>query len=71
GSSSEHSIRFLLTNRTIPAEIREAVFRPFAGVQKFSNGLALPTALKAVHAHGGELTLNSEPGVGTWFELAI
>jgi two-component system, NtrC family, sensor histidine kinase PilS len=65
------AIRFLLANQTIPPGIKDAVFEPFSGVQKSSNGLALPTAMRAMHAHGGQLTLDTEPGVGTWFELAI
>ncbi|MDD5087189.1 MAG: histidine kinase dimerization/phospho-acceptor domain-containing protein [bacterium] len=65
------SVRFLLTKKELAADICEAVFRPFSGVQRLPNAFALPTALRAVHAHGGELTLHTEPGTGTWFELAL
>lgn len=64
-------IRFLLSDRAVTPEIKEAAFQPFSGVVRTFSGLALPTALRAIHAHGGSLSLESEPGVGTWFELTI
>lgn len=65
------SISFLLESVVVPQATCEAVFQPFSGVQRFSNGLAVPTAWRAVHAHGGRLSLLSETGIGTWYELAI
>ena len=65
------SLRFLLTEKTIPTDYKTAVFQPFSSVNRASHGLALPTALRAVHAHGGKLTLETEAGVGTWFELNL
>jgi len=64
-------IRFLLAGRSIPFEKKETAFQPFSGVARTFSGLALPTALRAVHGHGGTLTLETEPGVGTWFELTL
>jgi signal transduction histidine kinase len=64
-------IRFLLAGRNIASEKKEAAFQPFSGVARTFSGLALPTALRAVHGHGGTLTLETEPGIGTWFELTI
>jgi two-component system sensor histidine kinase PilS (NtrC family) len=64
-------IRFLLAGQTIPADAKDAVFRPFSGVQRTSTGLGLATAMRATMAHGGTLIIETEPGVGTWFELAI
>jgi two-component system sensor histidine kinase PilS (NtrC family) len=64
-------IRFLLDGRSIPPETKESAFQPFSGAARTFSGLALPTALRAVHGHGGTLTLETEPGVGTWFELTI
>jgi two-component system, NtrC family, sensor histidine kinase PilS len=68
---SETCVRFLLKNVVIPMELRDEVFQPFSRAPRISNGLALPTALKATHAHGGTLTLKTEASVGTWFELEI
>lgn len=64
-------VRFTLPGKDLGADVREAVFQPFSGVQRLPNAFALPTALRAVHAHGGELTLQTEPGAGTWFELTL
>jgi two-component system sensor histidine kinase PilS (NtrC family) len=69
--SPARSVRFTLEKKSISPETMATAFRPFSDAHRISNGLALPTALRAIHAHGGKLTLNSEPGVGTWFELAI
>lgn len=71
GTLGDQSVRFTLRDICVPARTKEAAFQPFSDVQRISNGLALPTAMRAVHAHGGKLTLDSQPGVGTWFELAI
>jgi two-component system sensor histidine kinase PilS (NtrC family) len=71
GADGNHTIRFLLTGKTIPAEYKQAVFQPFSSVNRANHGLALPTALRAVHAHGGKLTLESKAGVGTWFDLKL
>lgn len=68
---SAAGIRFALQPRAIPEPMRRAAFQPFSGVQHGHSGLALPTAMRAVHAHGGTLTLNTKPGLGTWFELAL
>jgi signal transduction histidine kinase len=64
-------VRFILKQKTVPAEYRKAVFQPFSHVHRSNHGLALPTALRAVHAHGGTLTLETETGVGTWFDLRL
>ena len=69
--NGDHVIRFLLTEKTVPADYRTAVFQPFSSVNRASHGLALPTALRAAHANGGKLTLDTEAGVGTWFELKL
>ncbi|RPH92633.1 PAS domain-containing protein [candidate division KSB1 bacterium] len=70
-TATANRIRFLLEQKTISADVKDAAFQPLSGVQKTGSGLALPTALRVVHAHGGTLTLDSEPGYGTWFELTI
>jgi two-component system sensor histidine kinase PilS (NtrC family) len=68
---SPSKIRFLLDGLSIPVDATEGAFQPFSGVARTFSGLALPTALRVVHAHGGTLTLKSEAGVGTWFELTL
>ncbi|MBI5059428.1 hypothetical protein HZB60_06570 [candidate division KSB1 bacterium] len=65
------TVRFRLGGRVLSPEIRDAAFRPFSGVQKRSSGLALPIAMRAVHAHGGTLVLESDTQTGTYFELSL
>ncbi len=56
----------------IPAEIRGLIFEPFAtfGKEKGS-GLGLAMARKTVEDHGGSITLESGPSVGTTFTLLL
>jgi signal transduction histidine kinase len=70
-NSSRKKFKFILTGKIVPAVYKDAVFQPFSNIHKKSRGLALPTASRAVHGHGGTIRLESEEGVGTWFELEI
>jgi two-component system sensor histidine kinase PilS (NtrC family) len=69
--NGEQIIRFLLVHKTVPVEYKTAVFQPFSSVNRTAHGLALPTALRAAHANGGQLTLDTELDVGTWFDLKL
>jgi signal transduction histidine kinase len=56
----------------IPAEIRERVFEPFFTTKDVGQGtgLGLATARRiVVDRHGGSLTMDSQPGVGTTFHI--
>lgn len=55
----------------IPQEIEEKIFIPFFTTKKQGTGLGLPLAQKIIHAHGGVLDLQSEPGKGTDFIIKI
>jgi signal transduction histidine kinase len=56
----------------IPAEERERVFRPFVSDgDGQSIGLGLAISLELAHALGGELSLESEVGKGSRFELKL
>lgn len=46
----------------IPGEKQERVFEAFFTTRQKGTGLGLPLARKIVEAHGGSLTLRSEPG---------
>ena len=47
------------------ADQLDKVFRPFHTTKKNGTGLGLPTARKAILAHGGTIELQSEPNRGT------
>lgn len=47
------------------------VFEPFLTTKREGTGLGLPVARQIVAAHGGELTYQSTPGVGTTFSVRL
>jgi signal transduction histidine kinase len=55
----------------IGPEERERIFRPFWSRAGTGTGLGLPIALELAHALGGELTLESQLGKGSRFELRL
>jgi signal transduction histidine kinase/CheY-like chemotaxis protein len=58
----------------IPASLQERVFEEFyqvPGKRRGGTGLGLPYARRLAHLIGGELTLTSEPGVGTTVVLSL
>ena len=46
-------------------ETLEKIFEPLFSTKSFGVGLGLPTVKKIVEVHGGEITYDSTPGVGT------
>ncbi|WP_020468408.1 two-component system sensor histidine kinase NtrB [Zavarzinella formosa] len=55
----------------ISAETLPKIFRPFHTTKPGGTGLGLATSRKILRAHGGDLTVQSEPGRGTKFTLCI
>jgi len=55
----------------IPQEIEDKIFVPFFTTKKSGTGLGLSFAQKIIHAHGGVLDLQNEPGKGTDFIIKI
>jgi len=51
----------------VPPQIREKIFRPHFTTKPGGNGVGLAIASKVVKAHGGQLTVDSEPGRGSRF----
>ena len=55
----------------IPADVLPKLFKPFVTTKEAGNGLGLATARKIVRAHGGDITVQSEPGRGTKFTVTL
>lgn len=59
------------TGPGIPANVVDKIFEAYYSTKKGGTGLGLPMAKRIVEAHGGKLTVKSEPGKGTDFTLAL
>lgn len=55
----------------VPTELKEQIFNPFFTTKKSGVGLGLAIVSKIVDAHGGVLTLSSQPGRGACFRLML
>lgn len=67
----EVRLRIEDTGVGIPPEHLERVFDPDFTTKEQGLGLGLPMAYEIVRAHGGELSVRSEPGAGAAFELLL
>ena len=59
------------TGRGIPPEKLPFIFQPFSSSRSGGTGLGLATAKKIIEAHGGVITVHSEPGKGTSFTIDL
>lgn len=71
GDRQEFHIHVIDTGPGISAEHQEQIFQPYFSTKKSGTGLGLPTARRIVEEHGGTLTVHSEPGRGSDFEIAL
>ncbi len=55
----------------IEAEVRERIFDPFFSTKEKGSGLGLSVSYAIAQAHSGDLRVESEPGAGTTFTLAL
>jgi two-component system sensor histidine kinase PilS (NtrC family) len=55
----------------IAPEVLERVFEPFFTTKRAGSGLGLPTVHRVVENHGGSLSLESRPGVGTTIRVRL
>lgn len=71
--SSNKKIKITITDNGIgiAPENLEHIFEPFITYKKDGTGLGLAIAKRIIKAHGGTLTVSSEPGTGTTFTLTI
>jgi two-component system sensor histidine kinase/response regulator len=73
GASRQAHIEVADTGPGIAAEIRARIFEPFFTTKPVGQGTGLGLSLcrGIVEEHGGTITVESEPGKGTRFEIAL
>jgi len=59
------------TGTGMPPELAARIFQPFVTTKPGGTGLGLATARKIVLAHGGTITVQSEPDHGTQFTIRL
>ena len=55
----------------IPTEYRKKIFEPFFSLRKDGTGLGLFLSLNAVRSWGGDIHVESTPGIGSIFEVVL
>jgi signal transduction histidine kinase len=55
----------------IPPNDLDRIFTPFYSTRPGGTGLGLPLARRVVEAHGGSISVESEPGMGSRFTVAL
>ena len=66
-------IRVADTGRGIPRDVIEEIFEPGFTTkgERIGMGLGLAITLQIVHQHGGDISVESEPGRGTTFDVDL
>ena len=68
---SELLIDVIDTGPGMSAELLGKIFKPFFSTRPSGTGLGLPTTKRIVEAHGGQMSVDSEPGKGTAFRITL
>lgn len=55
----------------IPAENLDKIFSPFFTTKKGGNGFGLTEVYKVIQAHGGDIQVESQVGIGTTFTIRL
>ncbi|MBX5484715.1 MAG: HAMP domain-containing protein [Myxococcaceae bacterium] len=59
------------TGRGMTPEVQQRIFEPFFTTKQSGTGLGLAVARQILQAHGGELSCESTPSVGTTFRIVL
>jgi PAS domain S-box-containing protein len=64
-------IEFSDTGVGMSPEIQAQLFEPFFTTKIYSSGLGLSASYQVIEAHGGQMTVESQEGVGTTFTILL
>jgi signal transduction histidine kinase len=70
-TSSGVALDLIDTGMGMDEKTQERIFQAFYSTKPGGSGLGLPTTRKIVEAHGGQISLQSEPGKGTQFTIEL
>jgi signal transduction histidine kinase len=70
-NNSHLEIEFVDTGSGIAPEALEQIFEPYYSTKETGIGLGLPLTKKIVEEHGGQISVESEPGRGTTFTVTL
>ncbi len=71
GLGNQLLVRVTDSGPGIDAEVRQRIFDPFFSTKEEGSGLGLSVSYAIAQAHGGDLRVESEVGVGSTFILAL
>ncbi|RMF84736.1 MAG: hypothetical protein D6736_18765 [Nitrospinota bacterium] len=64
-------LRITDTGEGMPPEVREKIFDPYFTTKQRGVGLGLSIAHHIIQAHAGSITVHSQPGQGTAFQILL
>ena len=67
----ELQIRFIDSGPGIPVELHDRIFNPFFTTRDEGTGLGLAITHRIIDSHGGKLSVESDPGAGATFIVAL
>jgi len=71
GGDGEATINITDTGPGIPPETLPKIFDVYFSTKRGGTGLGLPTCRRIIEEHGGQLSVESEPGKGTSFTIRL
>lgn len=71
GTANGVALDLIDTGCGMDEQTRAKIFETFFSTKRGGSGLGLPTTRKIIEGHGGQITLQSEPGRGTQVTLKL
>jgi len=71
GPADHSRIHIIDTGKGIDPEKAARIFEPYFTTKPGGSGLGLPTTRRIIEAHGGALTLDTQPGRGSAFTITL